>query len=115
MDSFSVVVGRVVTADELVSFLRGSGGYVNDEATGSGGVAHGEANVYIDLQVPAHPLGMRADALSSELVFSPSRREGSVELAFKVADEAVTQWGGVIDWSGLDWLEDMYRQRAEGG
>lgn len=122
MESFAFLTSRALSVADLATFIKSNDGHLIDPESGHGSIQSGIAAVYIGIEEEKHRDWERVRAifptaptwLKSVVVLTVSRRDGSIELSFKVVDKMLEQWGGVIDWAGLDdWRKNYERWKTE--
>lgn len=114
METFGVAVPETISAETFGAMMRtrGANQIAGDPSHYS--LARGDAAVYISLEDEKET---DADALErvraqvpwpprSIILLTVGHADGSLFLAFEVADSLVRRWSGFIDWAGHDqWKE----------
>lgn len=116
METFVLAFPKHIAPELLDSFLKARGAYSTSHQGGQYRLSRDAAAVYISVEDEASTDADSLDRLHKKAQWSPrsvilltvSRREGSLLLAFEVAESLATQWNGFIDWAGLDQWENWF-------
>lgn len=127
METISVAVPETISPDTFGAMMRMKGANRIAGKRLQYSLVRNAAAVYISLEDEKDTDADSLERIRAQVPWSPrsiilltvSRHDGSLFLAFEVADYIARRWSGFIDWAGLDqwkeWFDMWKKQRASAG